>query len=1724
MFPPGSSSYDIYAPSGNLRTLQGGDIGDINPQSNALENTPDIIVNGAIGLIQTNAGSTILGAYTSIPATGDIQIISAGGPLAGIFESDKAIGIIRAGSVPNGTTFSEPAPTEFHIDEDHVGNDGVIDLIDIAGDYDGASIIEGPSGEVRFMRVGGVLRQDAIFVDVAGQSQTGTRGEIVYPIGVSVPIVDDSGATINLIPTTLGGNGTNGSTQGTLTVRKFGVRGHGGDVIVDVTSTTGLTVQAVPGGSGRPAEIGTINVGAGAIGVSVVNAIPTLNASGGGSMLDVTLESTGAGRMDVYDIRGTTIDHIINTTDGDIFNINAGDVGTISSHGSIGSMSDSTGAILNGLTVFSNTFPFANQRFGVNVGNVGAIIADKSIGNVIASGVIGLISANNDNVHDPNDPNHLNLEGLTGPILINGTAPANQSSNVQQAIPQISVTQVKIGEGIATEGSAATPNTGIYAAGDINLVTGSNADIRGSIVTQRFIGTVSLTNGSIINSFVASFSALNMATPLVTVPFQTPDFTVDIDHPIYNISSINIQGTPGAGGGIIGAVIVGGSINSILVGPNGFGLFESDIIGVSHGTINSREVGGYGIRGVSINDARVNLISATGSGAKAPLSNYSPAIRTSLLSQFNPSTGKTQSIVDDVADWILGDGITQRVVEPEEPSVDRESFTTGVQELVFASGEDRLGNVLAYDVVDSSYTFPDATGVISIRNNVDDVEFITGKVTSITILDNASNFDMVAAGAIGPVLIDGDFTPGTMNFITGVSQIIAKGASGNIASFTDKGNFDAFVSAEGTLGVTSVGTQGVKGVPGTGDFSGTLVVGGNHLTTTVFTSLKVWGSVIGGIIDISGNTGTIDVAKSVSGLSQPLTVRGNLASLIVGSDTTVNGSVLGSDVSISGNLAAGLITGALTSNVIILGNANKFTINSESSTANSNILSGALTVGGTLTNAVIGSSASGSKTVITGRVSGSIIGGFIGTIVLGELSGRVWGGEGITSATISNGVDAGASITSSLGNIAKLSITNGDINGAITAPNGALTSLVITGSEGATGVISARSMGALSIPGTVGGTISATQSFTSLTAGTVTSGAFIFSPNLGTVTTKGDLNGVLNIGATATAVKFTVGGNLGANVTVGSPFSATVAGNMTVGSQIADSNILTALAVKGSINGDIFASRTITTLTAAAISGAVITAGQGLTTLTVPGLVSNTLLQVGLARGIDNIFGTGDVGEQARMADLGTAAVGTMSNSIFAVGGNVNSFKAAGTMFNSSVSSGLVLRGTNIQAVLNDATPFATIGEMNAARQNPTLLHGNIKSATVGSGTASSLINSTISAGVSPGADGSFGTPDDNVNTSITGGVSSITSFKGILDGTSHILANNVGGSATLIGYSVGTASNSILAADPITGSPTQTASVGSVATISTAAGIITITVTGAGATVQAYDDPATTDRLDTILISDTASTAVSVVVHTSSANSFGLGRVITTDGTNLANFTFDGDILGDAAGGPALWIDSDMTSFTVRNIPADSTWSGQIGGNISKLTINQLGPGQLRVGGRINTLSINSSVGNPLLQQLGTVAPPASITQLFYDPSSGNTFASDGTNLMQVDVNNGSVSSNVDLHSLLDGSQLDLSGLTFDNLGNLLGVTTLNNQNPLNLVGNISTTVSTSIGDVTTFGDDLHGMAINSAGVIYAVDSSSGEDKLVTIDPTSGARDRDWPHHRCPQRHLVGQYFGARL
>lgn len=277
---PAPESYGlpgIEIDNGDLRSLVGGAIGlgrDTTGFSSAPFTGPDLDVpNGSVGLVQALTGilelnpnnltTTTVTATPALSIGGSYQVIQ-GSPVS---TEDMTLGLVANGGIGivNGPGM-EDGPSVLMADYDQKGNDGFIDSIDIAGNLNGAYIWHGPGGDVRFMRVGGLMSNSPYFAQGAGQ-------RVVYNYNQTVNLTDDSGSTISLTP--IGQSIANPAYDPTVTdptniqsVPAFGPRltvqayaiASGGVCIVDVASTGGLAVYTNANGVGGRAEISRIEV------------------------------------------------------------------------------------------------------------------------------------------------------------------------------------------------------------------------------------------------------------------------------------------------------------------------------------------------------------------------------------------------------------------------------------------------------------------------------------------------------------------------------------------------------------------------------------------------------------------------------------------------------------------------------------------------------------------------------------------------------------------------------------------------------------------------------------------------------------------------------------------------------------------------------------------------------------------------------------------------------------------------------------------------------------------------------------------------------------------------------------------------------------------------------------------------------------------------------------------------------------------------------------------------------------------------------------------------------------------------------------------------------------------------------------------------------------------------------------------------------------------------
>ncbi|HEY0008232.1 MAG TPA: hypothetical protein VGB55_05885, partial [Tepidisphaeraceae bacterium] len=256
----------IQARRGNLRALYGREIGEVDPEQVLV---PELdIPRGTVGHIRSlgtlHINQTASDGVDFIPSRAigfDYQRVEAAGDFVGNLVANGSIGGVFAGSV--GTSEVTSAPL-FVANADRNDENGRIDLIDVTGDFGsdeigGPGLFTGRGGNVKYVRVGGTVVSDQYFGGSLSSEIQGAPGE-------TLRVTDDSGATAVLIPTsqtqtTPGGGSTPGGTvtaPGSIRLTSYGVREAGGVVLINVTASTNVTVQA-SGGAGT-VDISQLNI------------------------------------------------------------------------------------------------------------------------------------------------------------------------------------------------------------------------------------------------------------------------------------------------------------------------------------------------------------------------------------------------------------------------------------------------------------------------------------------------------------------------------------------------------------------------------------------------------------------------------------------------------------------------------------------------------------------------------------------------------------------------------------------------------------------------------------------------------------------------------------------------------------------------------------------------------------------------------------------------------------------------------------------------------------------------------------------------------------------------------------------------------------------------------------------------------------------------------------------------------------------------------------------------------------------------------------------------------------------------------------------------------------------------------------------------------------------------------------------------------------------------
>ena len=886
----GGFGINALAVTGNLRAFDAVSIGSV--EGSAGGGTPGdpetltrgqganlLALRGSVGMIRsrgTDRGSAITllnedGFFAGLPNIGgDVQWIVAPNTLVTDLAVNGNIGVVQTAQF--GDTFNAGS---LSANADSAGPAGTIDLIDVSLSLGvrgrgGPVISAGPGGNVRYIHVPDVG-------DNAGDTANvfrpaifggGSPEDTSLVAGQSFTYTDDSGANVTITPTidqffdpTTGGV-TN--LSGTLTILSYPIApslanpgGSGaGLAIIRASSTRGILVN-----SDGPTEIGDLeSTGTGpALVVDPFQPLGPDNVALSGDenyVLDtlatgvnrdnsITLRGGRRGIVDVYNLRGNNFNFVQNLTGGEIVNGQIGQTGRVLARTLGMARSAIPGLAIEGNTVANlagtseeegNVYPYLQTKnaFTINGGSetspaVLDVQTTEGIGNLMALGIVQRISPNRDGigvrgVH----------EGVNGAIYVKGQ-----------------IRLIDIGEGVMATGTGNFARAGIFAVSDnpggaagnnsstgrILNVVGTNADIRGDIVSNTGIGRITLVNGAIINSDIWVISSEEEGAN-GTGADLSPSLEWSgggVINTLFNgltgnIIAINVVGT---GGGIIGSNIVAYNIGPTTV-TGGFGIINSEYQTTGTGRIDAVSADGFGLRGVSLQGGQsVGNLTAIGNGKRLNTTAFTPGVRFSESQPFDPFFGTKPNPLTDLH-VVLGTNLAM----PQRKG----TSASGSMDFVEVAVSRDVGAVKANTIRASEFNIPNLFTSLEVTEYVDTVSFLAGRAPLIAIGGDAFRFNATVAGDVARAVIGGSFR--------GTSNLTVRGKLGQ---FMTGGTL--YGNVYGQLGIDSIrvgthyGSQGTYTPNNLGEF----ITNGDILTDSVLRVKKRIGRlIIGGDIQEGG--------------------------------------------------------------------------------------------------------------------------------------------------------------------------------------------------------------------------------------------------------------------------------------------------------------------------------------------------------------------------------------------------------------------------------------------------------------------------------------------------------------------------------------------------------------------------------------------------------------------------------------------------------------------------------------------------------------------------------------------------------------------------------------------------------------------------------------------------------------------------------------------------------
>ena len=705
----------------------------------------------------------------------------------------------------------------------------------------------------------------------------GDAASLIDDSGTPFTITPSRGTTIDSTDPTTGDSIATTSTGDALTLQTYGIEDKGGVVVISVTvdpgsvtvtDTTAGTTATTAGGGATSISVDTSANGTNDINASVD--FGAINMIGNGTTLAFAPSSrtftVEPGSVDdsatfnckipinVYNyavtdaagaLAGAT--NVLNHTTGEIVNFDAESVEMLEAD-TLGVAKSYVGAPVSGAAIVSDVFPFHNQRTMIQIGSgtvttfngvpvttsdAETIESTGSLGNILVDGTIGSILPDMGVTKIKGTS-----QGITGPIYAIGSITSDTLGNILS---------VNVGNGLGYSGSGNYAMTGIFADNYIGTITNQNgSNIRGDIVASgiaggipavviispitglpeptktspgTYIGAISLSDGgSIIGAEIFTSSTIAQAIQstatvggyLITDP--NPTTVGNGGAVLYAIGSISTSGD----GGIIGAFILAGGVNSISV-TGGFGIITSEIESLNSDVIGSIKADGYGIRSTFITGQNsVNTIVATGNGKELPITDFSLAVRQSESGAVTDAySGLPLDIFDDL-DEFLGTG-GKRITR-------KGSTEAGVIADTEITGTYALGSITAWRMVGHPLTLAEEEtetpqqeleqahddtplmtinianniGTIAIAENTTDTTVTTGTLKSFSSGNNVVGSVFTVAGAIG------SFTGG---FINGSTYINTQGPDGTILYLATTAGLNASINSSESVGEILVGTD-----------------------------------------------------------------------------------------------------------------------------------------------------------------------------------------------------------------------------------------------------------------------------------------------------------------------------------------------------------------------------------------------------------------------------------------------------------------------------------------------------------------------------------------------------------------------------------------------------------------------------------------------------------------------------------------------------------------------------------------------------------------------------------------------------------------------------------------------------------------------------------------------------------------------------------------------------